>query len=274
MNKQEKDAIKNTSILHGIAHSLVPIFQPHCRSIVMFGSAAYGNNFSTTSRSDLDLELIVDDFSRILVDSDLFSAPQKRLVSKMIDKYLDSDIDVLLYSFEYLGREVMLHLVEPKKFEKLTTIPVSTAKGDMSFSELRNYQKENLEYTNRCSFNDERQTWQARSTKIDEFFSIDLPYYQTKSDILYNGIFPEWHLSKPFLLYDEKQFFIKHENFLFGEFVKRKVTEEDIVNEPLVFTNILERKNRMNPKHLESINRRSNAISSKIRKKFNQDVFR
>lgn len=263
-NPPLEESKKFTNELIGIAGEVSEKFLPYVKSIILFGSSAYGANYSVNSASDIDLEIIIND-----LPSDLLKLPffqnQERRIDEMVKPFFDSPAQILLYKFNYKGREVSCNFIKNSEFEKLMSVDLINTSEKKGFFELRNYFKGSLLYKNRRSFNGDISEWNASNLEMpNNLFLVELPFYQIENGVLYNGIFPEWHLTNPIFLGGDYNHFHKYEECLFKEYVKRMVYEENKTGSPLKFTNILARKERMSPEFLNELDRKANLIREQI----------
>jgi len=91
----------------------------------------------------------------------------------------------------------MLHFMTEDRFSELMSTPISTLPNGMyGFSEIRNYHRgsDYLDLTDRCSFTDDRRTWQAEHHELSGGWHwLNMPFCQIEDNVVYNGIFTEWH---------------------------------------------------------------------------------
>ena len=266
-NPLPEESRKFTNELLGVAIEVSEKILPYVKSVILFGSGAYGANYSVNSTSDIDLEIIIDDLPKDLLNLSFFKKHEKK-IDEMVEPFFNSPAQILLYKFDYKGKEVSCNFIKKNEFEKLMSIDLINTNEKMSFIELRNYFKGSLLYKNRRSFNGDTSEWNASSTEIgNNLFLVELPFYQIENGHLYNGIFPEWHLTKPIFLGGDYKHYHKYEEYLFSEYVKRMVYEENKTGSHLKFTNILARKERMSSDFLSELDRKADLVREQIKDK-------
>lgn len=261
---EKNEAINSTKELHSLAKEVSEQFIPLGCSVIMFGSAAYGMNYSTNYNSDLDLEIIFKNASNFGKTNFLSKEGEK--FDKQMESFLKSSAQLFLYKKNSNGKEVSLHFIKEEEFEKMVHINLLKPKNKLGFIELRNYFKGNTNYPNRCSFSGKKTEWMSTSTEINNnLFLIDLPFYQIENGLIYNGIFPEWHLAKPIFLGGNQDWYLSCEDYIFKEYVKRMVFEEETTGLKFKFTNILARKDRMSDIVINEINSKAELIRKQIK---------
>ena len=250
------EAVYSTLVRMKVAKEINRSIAPHSKVHAVFGSANWGAFYSTQRTSDLDLEVIVDKLSPDMAELDIFEGHKERL-SEAFQITIDRDIDMLLYEMPFQGVPIMYHFISTEKFKNLTeNLELQDAWYQRSYSELvNNFHRFDhmintttglLEFSDRCNFDDERRTWHARHENITgDFHLLNLPVYQVEDGKLYNGLFPEWHLTHPYVLGGDRDWFNHQSTVVFTEFVRRWAYEESTQGNRTRFSNILERKHRM-----------------------------
>lgn len=244
-----------------VSAELVPI----SRAVIQFGSATWGAFYSTDRDSDVDLEVVLDEFDTSIADLPLFDSQRDKII-QILRICSDRDLDMLLFKTVHQDRTIMLHFIPEDKFERFMSIDLlNPVDQRLGFRELRNYFNNVLDYTDRCSFTDDRRTWRATYEDLGNgWHIIEKPVYQFEEDTLYNGILTEWHLTPLAVAGGDEEWVRKHRDRLFREFVKRMIYEEEIKDGNARFSNVLERKHRMPKWLLDDIDQESERVRFQI----------
>ena len=174
----QKEAISATRELHGLAHEIAEFILPYTEAVIMFGSAAYGANYSVSNDSDIDLEVVVENIPKELLELP-FIRQQEKSIEELVEPFFDLPVPVMLYKFVYKNKEASFNFVKKKEFEKLMSVDLINTQDKLGFVELRNYVKESLLYKNRRNFQGDSIEWASSNTEVGKnLYLTDLPFYQ------------------------------------------------------------------------------------------------
>jgi len=239
--------------------------------IFMFGSCSWEIPDAVGKESDLDLEIVIANYSLNLSESTHFGRLHGKILREGFEHAKNMNCDVILYRFDYKGVDVMLHFVPQKNFEKLMQVAIQNSLDGMySFRELRNYLKQNPKYTC-CSFTGKKKIVSTNCLEQDsKWYLIDLPLCVIENNLFYGGVFPEWHLTPPIVLAGNACWLNQWVEKLFDGYVEHLRLEEKRNKKGLKFTNVLERKYKIPSSLLQTIEEKVEQKLTFNNKKLNQ----
>ncbi len=259
------EAVYSTLTLRRLAKDVNSEISKISKVNAMYGSGAWGAYYSTHRSSDLNLEVIVYDLSPEIANLKVFSGYNDKL-REALQLTIDRDIDILLFEIPYNGTPLMYHFISAAKFNHLIgKINLANTQNRSGFRQLMNNFHGVLDYTDRCSFSDERRNWHAVHEQVTaDLHLLELPIYQVENGKIFNGLFTEWHLTPPFVVGGDVGWFEYNCSIIFTEFVKRWIIEEETQGKQFRFSNILERKHRMPTWLLNELDRNAEKIRMQL----------
>lgn len=258
------EAIQSSLEIQSLAQEISSSFSNNSIATLQFGSATWGAFYSTHRDSDVDLEIVVDTFDESIANNELFDDNRTEILEALRISE-EHDLDMLLYKAIHQDREIMLHFIPRSSFERFMKIQlVSTTVQRMGFRELRNYFNGVTDYSDRCSFTDDRRSWIASHNELDNGWHIvEKPVFQIEDDTLFNGIWTEWHLTPPVVLDGDVEWSLSLRSGLYEEFIERMIHERKNNPNNSKYSNILERKFRMPEWLIEKMDQNAEEIVQK-----------